>query len=106
MKQYAAIGVFAAGYLLLGLAVRNSYYQLIMTLVLIWATMGLSWNMLSGYSGMISFGQAAFFGLGGYTMTIAFVKFGLTPWLGIPLGVVVAVVAAVIIGIPTFRLRG
>jgi branched-chain amino acid transport system permease protein len=101
-----AIGAFAAGYLLLGLAVRNSYYQLIMTLVLIWATMGLSWNMLSGYSGMISFGQAAFFGLGGYTMTIAFVKFGLTPWLGIPLGMLVGVVAAVIIGIPTFRLRG
>jgi ABC-type branched-subunit amino acid transport system ATPase component/ABC-type branched-subunit amino acid transport system permease subunit len=106
VKQYAAIGAFAAAYLLLGLAVRNSYYQLIMTLVLIWATMGLSWNMLSGYSGMISFGQAAFFGLGGYTMTIAFVQFGLTPWLGIPLGVLVGVVAAVIIGIPTFRLRG
>jgi len=106
LKQYAAIGAFAAGYLLLGLAVRNSYYQLIMTLVLIWATMGLSWNMLSGYSGMISFGQAAFFGLGGYTMTIAFVKFGITPWLGIPLGVIIGVIAAVIIGIPTFRLRG
>ena len=106
MKQYAAIGAFAALYLLLGLVVRNSYYQLIMTLVLVWATMGLSWNMLSGYSGMISFGQAAFFGLGGYTMTIAFVKFGITPWIGIPLGVVVGVVAAVIIGVPTFRLRG
>jgi branched-chain amino acid transport system permease protein len=100
------IAAFAVAYLLLGLAVRNSYYQLIMTLVLIWATMGLSWNMLSGYSGMISFGHAAFFGLGGYTMTIAFVKFGVTPWLGIPLGVLVGVVAAVIIGIPTFRLRG
>jgi hypothetical protein len=86
-KQYGLIAAFAVAYLLLGLLVRNSYYQLIMTLVLIWATMGLSWNMLSGYSGMISFGQAAFFGLGGYTMTIAFVKFGVTPWLGIPLGV-------------------
>jgi branched-chain amino acid transport system permease protein len=105
-KQYGLIAAFAVAYLLLGLLVRNSYYQLIMTLVLIWATMGLSWNMLSGYSGMISFGQAAFFGLGGYTMTIAFVKFGVTPWLGIPLGVLVGVIAAVIIGIPTFRLRG
>ena len=106
-KQYGLIAAFAVAYLLLGLLVRNSYYQLIMTLVLIWATMGLSWNMLSGYSGMISFGQAAFFGLGGYTMTIAFVKFGVTPWLGMPLGVLVGVVAAVIIvGIPTFRLRG
>jgi branched-chain amino acid transport system permease protein len=105
-KQYGLIAAFAVGYVALGLLVRNSYYQLIMTLVLIWATMGLSWNMLSGYSGMISFGQAAFFGLGGYTMTIAFVKFGVTPWIGLPLGVLVGVVAAIVIGIPTFRLRG
>jgi ABC-type branched-subunit amino acid transport system ATPase component/ABC-type branched-subunit amino acid transport system permease subunit len=105
-RHYGVIAAFAVAYVALGLLVRNSYYQLIMTLVLIWATMGLSWNMLSGYSGMISFGQAAFFGLGGYTMTIAFVKFGVTPWLGMPLGVLVGVIAAVIIGIPTFRLRG
>jgi branched-chain amino acid transport system permease protein len=62
--------------------------------------------MLSGYSGLISFGHAAFFGLGGYTMTIAFVKFGITPWLGIPLGMLVGVLAGIVIGIPTFRLRG
>jgi len=105
-KHYVAIGAFAAAYLLLALLVRNSYYQLIMTLVLLWATMGLSWNVLSGYSGMISFGHAAFFGLGGYTMTIAFVKFGISPWLGIPLGMLVGVLAGVVIGVPTFRLRG
>ena len=105
-RQYAAIAAFAVAYLLLGLLVRNSYYQLIMTLVLIWGTMGLSWNMLSGYSGMISFGHAAFFGLGAYTMTIAFVQFGITPWIGIPLGVVVGVLAGIVIGVPTFRLRG
>src|SRR4029450_12134496 len=95
-RQYAAIALFAAGYLLLALLVRNSYYQLILTLVLLWAAMGLSWNMLSGYSGMISFGHAVFFGLGGYTMTIAFVKFGITPWLGIPPGIVVGVLAAIV----------
>ncbi len=106
LRQYAAIAIFAVAYLALGFAVQNSYYQLMMTLVLIWATLGLGWNMLSGYSGMISFGHAAFFGLGAYTVTIAFVKFGITPWLGIPLGVVVGVIAGVLIGIPTFRLRG
>ena len=105
-RQYAAIALFAVGYLLLGLFIRNSYYQLIMTLVLVWATLATSWNVLSGYSGMISFGHAAFFGLGGYTMTIAFVKFGITPWIGVPLGVIVGVLAAIVIGIPTFRLRG
>jgi ABC-type branched-subunit amino acid transport system permease subunit len=106
LRQYAAIAIFAVIYLAIGFLVRNSYYQLMMTLVLIWATMGLGWNMLSGYSGMISFGHAAFFGLGAYTVTIAFVKFGITPWLGIPLGVLVGVIAGVLIGIPTFRLRG
>jgi branched-chain amino acid transport system permease protein len=105
-RSYLAIGIFAGVYLVGGLLVRNSYYQLIMTLVLLWATMGLSWNMLSGYSGLISFGHAAFFGLGGYTMTIAFVKFGITPWLGIPLGMIVGVLAGIVIGFTTFRLRG
>jgi branched-chain amino acid transport system permease protein len=105
-KQYLAILIFAAAFLCIGFLMQNSYYQLMMTLVLIWGTMGLSWNMLSGYSGMISFGHAAFFGLGGYTMTIAFVKFGITPWIGIPLGILVGVIAGVIIGWPTFRLRG
>ncbi len=105
-RSYWTIATFSAIYLAAGFAIQNSYYQLIMTQVLIWAVLGTSWNMLSGYSGMISFGHAAFFGLGGYTMTIAFVKFGLTPWLGIPLGVLVGVLAGVLIGIPTFRLRG
>ena len=105
-RSYLAIGIFAGLYLALGVLVQNSYYQLIMTLVLLWATMGLSWNMLSGYSGLISFGHAAFFGLGGYTMTIAFVKFGITPWLGIPLGMAVGVLAGIVIGFTTFRLRG
>ena len=105
-KQYLAIFAFGAVYLLIGWSVQNSYYQLIMTLVLIWATAGVSWNMLSGYSGMISFGHAAFFGAGGYTMTIAFVKFGITPWIGIPLGVLAGVLSGIVIGLPTFRLRG
>jgi ABC-type branched-subunit amino acid transport system ATPase component/ABC-type branched-subunit amino acid transport system permease subunit len=104
--QYLAIAAFAAVYLLVGWLVHNSYYQLIMTLVLIWATVGVAWNVLSGYSGMISFGHAAFFGLGGYTMTIAFVHFDITPWIGIPLGVLVGVLAGIVIGLPTFRLRG
>ena len=106
LRQYAAIAIFAVAYLAVGFLVRNSYYQLIMMQVLVWAMLGLGWNMLSGYSGLISFGHAAFFGLGAYTVTIAFVKFGITPWIGIPLGTIVGMIAGVLIGIPTFRLRG
>ena len=86
--------------------VTNSYFQLILTLVPIWAAFGVSWNILSGYGGQLSFGHASFFGIGGYVMTLALVYWNLSPWLGIPLGVLAGGAAAVIIGTPTFRLRG
>ena len=98
--------ILSAAYLTVAWFVTNSYYQLILTLVPIWAAFGVSWNILSGYAGQLSFGHASFFGIGGYTMTLALVYWNLTPWLGIPLGMVVGGLAAVLIGTPTFRLRG
>ncbi len=100
------IAAFVAVYVILTFVVQSRYYQLMMALVLIWAVMGQSWNMLSGYSGQISFGQAAFFGLGGFTVTIAFVDYGISPWFGILLGIAVGILAGIVIGLPTFRLRG
>ena len=105
-RALIAIAAIGAIWLMIGLLVSNSYYQLMLTLVPIWAVMGLSWNLLSGYTGLVSFGHASFFGLGAYTVTIALVRFDVTPWLGIPLGMLVGVAAAVLIGYPTFRLRG
>jgi ABC-type branched-subunit amino acid transport system ATPase component/ABC-type branched-subunit amino acid transport system permease subunit len=77
-----------------------------MTLVLVWATMGLSWNMISGQTGLMSFGHAAFFGLGAYFVVLTHISFGLTPWIAIPLAGAVGAVAGLAIGYPTFRLRG
>ncbi len=59
-----ALVVLVAAYLVLAASVHNSYYQLMLTLVPIWAVMGLGWNLISGYSGLVSFGHAAFFGAG------------------------------------------
>jgi ABC-type branched-subunit amino acid transport system ATPase component/ABC-type branched-subunit amino acid transport system permease subunit len=106
VTSLVAIAAIAAVWIGLSLVVTNSYYQLMLTLVPIWAVMGLSWNLLSGYTGLVSFGHAAFFGLGAYTVTIALVHFDITPWLGIPLGMIVGTIAGVVIGYPTFRLRG
>ena len=91
---------------MIALFVTNSYYQLILTLVPVWALFGVSWNILSGYGGQLSFGHAVFFGIGAYTVTLSVVYWGLSPWLGIPLGMVIGGLAAIAIGIPTFRLRG
>jgi branched-chain amino acid transport system permease protein len=106
MSPLLVIAIVAIAWIAIGMSVTNSYYQLMLTLVPIWAVMGLSWNLLSGYTGLISFGHAAFFGLGAYTVTIALVGFDITPWLGIPLGMIVGTVAGMVIGYPTFRLRG
>ena len=102
----ALVVVIAVAYLALSACVTNSYYQLILTLVPIWAVFGVSWNMLSGYGGQLSFGHASFFGIGAYTVTLSLVYWNLTPWIGIPLGMLVGAIAAIIIGTPTFRLRG
>ncbi|HEX7969350.1 MAG TPA: branched-chain amino acid ABC transporter ATP-binding protein/permease [Stellaceae bacterium] len=102
----ALIAILSLSWFALGFIVASSYYQLMLTLVPIWAVLGLSWNILSGYTGLVSFGHASFFGLGAYTVTIALVRYDVTPWIGIPLGMVVGAIAAVVIGYPTFRLRG
>ena len=105
-RPLAVIAAIAAVWLLAGALIDNSYYQLVMTLVPIWAVMALSWNILSGYTGLVSFGHASFFGLGAYTVTLAMVLYDVTPWFGIPLAMLVGAVAAIVIGYPTFRLRG
>jgi branched-chain amino acid transport system permease protein len=98
--------IFAALYAALSLAITNSYYQLMMTLVLVWAAFGLSWNLISGYTGLISFGHAAFFGIGAYATALGQIYFDLPPWLIIPAAVVLGGIAGLLIGFPTFRLQG
>lgn len=105
-RDTIAMAIVSVLYLALASLVHNSYYQLILTLVPIWAVVGLGWNLFSGMSGLVSFGHASFFGIGAYTVTLALVYWHLTPWLGIPLGMVIGCIAAVLIGLPTFRLRG
>jgi len=73
-------------------------------LAMIFATAGLAWNVLGGYAGQISFGNALFFGAGAYS-TVVLVRAGWSPWLTFPVGAAIAAVLGVLIGIPCFRLR-
>nr|WP_315831539.1 branched-chain amino acid ABC transporter ATP-binding protein/permease [Bradyrhizobium prioritasuperba] len=106
VRSLAPILIAVAIYACLTLVVTNSYYQLMLTLVLVWASFGLSWNILSGYTGLVSFGHAAFFGLGAYTTALGQIYFDISPWVLIPIAGVVGGVSGLLVGFPTFRLRG
>jgi branched-chain amino acid transport system permease protein len=54
-----------------------------MILILLYALMAQSWNVVAGLSGQISLGHAIFFGVGAYASTVLFIKYGLTPWIGL-----------------------
>jgi ABC-type branched-subunit amino acid transport system ATPase component/ABC-type branched-subunit amino acid transport system permease subunit len=101
----AIAGVVVLG-VALSLLLQERYHHRVLTLVFLWAGMGLSWNIISGYAGQISFGHQVFFGIGAYVTVLLVVKAGLTPWIGMAVAVVAAVLAAVLIGLPTFRLAG
>src|SRR5690606_35571691 len=106
LKSIRVFFALALGYMVLAIFVTNSYYQLILTLVLIWAIFGLSWNIFSGYTGLVSFGHASFFGIGAFATVLAQIYWGLSPWLMFFVSGLIGAVAGVLIGFPTFKLRG
>ena len=75
-------------------------------LILMAAQLGVAWNILGGYAGQVSLGHVAFFGIGAYTATLLFMNFGLSPWIGIPVGGLVAGAIGVFVGWTCFRLKG
>jgi len=84
----------------------SSYMMHILILVLMWSAVGMAWNLLGGYCGQVSFGHAAYFGVGAYTSGIIYTKLGLSPWLGIPASIVVVTLFSLVLGFIVLRLRG
>jgi branched-chain amino acid transport system permease protein len=78
----------------------------ILIMIMMYATMSIGWNVIGGYAGQVSFGNAAFFGIGAYSTAILLVNFSVNPWLGMLAGCVFSVGLAVVVGYPCFRLRG
>lgn len=91
---------------LLPLVMDHPYYLRILIMASIFAIFAASWDLLSGFTGQISFGHALFFGVAAYTSALLNLNVGLPPWLTIPLGALAAVVAGLVIGVPCLRLRG
>jgi branched-chain amino acid transport system permease protein len=88
------------------LVVSTPTYQNFAILALMIAQLGVAWNILGGYAGQISLGHAVFYGIGAYTSATLVIKFGISPWFGMLAGGALAVVFALAMGWPCFRLRG
>jgi branched-chain amino acid transport system permease protein len=83
----------------------NPYWISVATTVLMWVHLCAAWNAVGGMVGQISFGNAAFFGIGAYTSTFLAARFGLNPWLGLLAGGVLAAAAGWCVGYLPFRWR-
>src|ERR1700704_7001664 len=66
----------------------------VMILILLYALMAQSWNVVAGLSGQISLGHAIFFGIGAYSSTVLFAKYSITPWAGLLVGMALSALAA------------
>lgn len=84
----------------------NSYVMRVLTLVLLFAAMGQAWNLVTGFTYRVSLGHAAFFGIGAYTSTLLLINYGISPWIGMLAGGIIASVVSLLLSFPTLRLRG
>src|ERR1700760_4110499 len=80
--------------------------QDVVVLSFLFAGLALAWNIAGGCAGLISFGHAAFFGIGAYTSTILFQSYNVTPWLGVFVGAATAAIAGAVLSLICARLKG
>lgn len=88
------------------LVVRDAFLLDGLVLILIWGASAAAWNVAGGYAGQVSLGHSAFFGLGAYAAALLGTRWGLSPWLGLAVGALVATTVGLVIGFLSNRLRG
>jgi branched-chain amino acid transport system permease protein len=81
----------------------NDYLLTVLILILYFAYAGQAWNIMMGFAGQLSLGHALYVGLGAYTTAALFFHFGVSPWVGVPLALLVAGLAGAVIGFLAFR---
>ena len=101
-RALPALGVVLLA--LIPLAGLSDYHLHVLILILLWAFIYTGWSIM-GRFGLVSLGHGAFLGIGAYAVTMLWNHFGVTPWLGIPVAVLLAAAVALVIGYPCFRFK-
>ena len=102
----ASVVIFFLLLIALPLVSSDSYVRHISIIAIMYAVLVSSWNVSLGYGGVFNFGHMAFFAVGAYATGIMTKTFGVSPWLGIPVGIAASVAASVIVCLPVLRLKG
>lgn len=84
----------------------RGYVIRVICITLLFAALAQAWNIVGGLARQISLGHAAFFGTGAYTSTLLLINFGISPWLGLIAAAIIGATMALLIALPTMRLRG
>jgi branched-chain amino acid transport system permease protein len=103
MKGTIALAII---FILYPFVFSNAFYLDIGVALLLAAISASAWNIVGGYAGQVSVGHSMFFGAGAYLPLLVYHHWQLPPIVGVPLGIVVSLILAVIVGMPTFRLTG
>jgi branched-chain amino acid transport system permease protein len=93
-------------FLILPVVYPSPFFLHVLIMFFLYSLLSESWNIIGGYAGQLSFGHALYFGMAAYVSTFLFVKFGLTPWLGLLVAIPVVSMAGLLTGLPFFRLKG
>lgn len=104
-KAYASLLFFLIITLVLPLVIEG-YFLRIFTVAYFYAVLASSWNLLAGYTGQLSFAQAAFAGIGAYTAGLFSLHTPLPPVVGVVLGGIMAGTLGYLLGVMGLRLRG
>ena len=91
--------------LLLPLFITNTYLLRVAIMVGVYVVLASSLNIIIGFTGMFSLGHGAFYGIGAYTSALLAVNFGMTFWLSMPLGGILAAAVGAFLGLSTLHLR-
>lgn len=104
--RHAGLASLLLAAVLAPLFVTLPFYRNMLIMLCLYAMLAQAWNLLAGYCGQISLGNAVFFGIGAYTSSTLGLWYKVTPWAGMAAGVILAVAVSQVIGYPSFRLRG
>lgn len=99
-------GILCVLLLTLPLFTRNSFIISTLIYCFLFSALGVAWNFIGGYGAQISWCHSSFLAMGAYSSVLLFKNFGISPFLSLPVGMVIAFLLATLIGYGSFRLRG